>query len=272
VDQRGGRPQLSRDRAAGAAPARRASTEPGTTSGTEPGTTSGTVSGTEPGTVPESVPEPLTGVALSFPFRHALCKRRHAKRPYGELMPRRLRVAYNGAIYHITMRGNRRQIVFFTRRDFLSFESLLKKVAERDGWDIFAACVLDNHYHLVLRTREANIADGMRYLNSMYARMFNYRHGLTGHVFQRRYFSEVIEDDDQLRETIRYVMLNPVRAGLSLRPEQWQWSTCAASLGAVQPRLPLDMTMLRELFGSVQALENYLAEGIVPLPTAAPWR
>jgi putative transposase len=187
-------------------------------------------------------------------------------------MPRRLRVVYSGATYHIAMRGNHRQIVFFTLADFLAFQSLLRRVAGRDGWEILAVCLLNNHYHLVVRTRDANISDGMRYLNSMYARGFNYRHGLTGHLFQRRYFADVIEDDDHLRETIRYVMLNPVRAGLCLTPDRWRWSTCAASLGMKPPDIPLDMARLRELFGSVQALEKFLVDGMLSLPSPVPWR
>jgi len=170
------------------------------------------------------------------------------------------------------MRGNHRQIVFFTRADFLAFEQLLEHVAQRDGWDLYAVCLLDNHYHLVLRTRDPNVSTGMCYLNSMYARGFNRRHGLTGHLFERRYFAEVIEDADQLRDTVRYVLLNPVRAGLCIRPERWLWSTCAPSLGLGDSRLPLDMGMLHELFGSVQALENYLRDGDTTLPVPTPWR
>jgi REP element-mobilizing transposase RayT len=169
------------------------------------------------------------------------------------------------------MRGNHRQIVFFTIADFRAFESLLIEAAERYAWDILAACLLNNHYHLVVRTRDPSVAEGMQWLNSLYVRGFNKRHGLVGHLFQRRYFSELIEDDEHLRDAIRYVMLNPVRAGLCLRPERWQWSTCGASLGLEKGRLPLDLRTLQDLFGSVQALENYLRDGNTSLPMPVPW-
>jgi putative transposase len=79
--------------------------------------------------------------------------------------------------------------------------------------------LMNNHYHLLVRTPEANIAKGMHYINMMYARIFNQRHELSGHLFERRYFSVLVESQEHLVELFRYIALNPVRGGLCLRPK-----------------------------------------------------
>jgi hypothetical protein len=91
---------------------------------------------------------------------------------------------------------------------------------------------MSNHYHLFVETPEPNIAAGMHWLNSTYAHRFNEKYGRIGHLFQRRYSDGIILTDEHLREVIRYIPLNPVRAGLCKRPEDWAWSSCRATLGS----------------------------------------
>jgi REP element-mobilizing transposase RayT len=187
-------------------------------------------------------------------------------------MPRRLRPQIAGAFYHITMRGNARQLIYLLDEDCQMFLDLLAEVAERYGWHVHAYCLMDNHYHLVVQTPEANIGDGMRYLNSMYARKFNKRHGLSGHLFERRYHCEVIKSDEQLLNTMRYVALNPVRVPLVRRPELWKWSSYAAAVGLVPAPRFLVADWLRSQFSSIAELERWVMEGLKPLPTPQPWR
>jgi REP element-mobilizing transposase RayT len=141
------------------------------------------------------------------------------------------RIEFPGAVHHVTTRGNDgREIV----RDALDARHLLRligRVVERHGWLCHAFCVLGNHFHLVLQTPAPNLADGMRVLNGQYARGFNERYGSTGHVFGARYRAALVDADSHLLEAIRYVDLNPVRAGACRRPEDWPWSSYRATAG-----------------------------------------
>ena len=94
-----------------------------------------------------------------------------------------------------------------------------------------AYCLMDNHYHLVLRSDELRLSDGMQSLNSRYAEHFNLAYGLTGHLFQGRFQAKLIESDSYLFEVIRYVLLNPVSAGLCVQPDLWSWSSYSVMTG-----------------------------------------
>ena len=138
---------------------------------------------------------------------------------------RPLRLQFPGPIYHVTARGNRRQDIFRSEADCLLYLALLARVAERFEWEVFAYCLMPNHVHLVLRTRHANIARGMQRLHGLYAQFFNERHGLTGHLFQGRYHSEVVRTERHAIALARYVVANPVRAELCAHPSEWRWSS-----------------------------------------------
>ena len=153
-------------------------------------------------------------------------------------MARPLRLEFPGAIYHLTARGDRREDIF---ADDADRERLLQVFAEcvaRFGWVCHAYCLMDNHYHFLVETPLPNLARGMRQLNGIYTQRFNRRHGHSGHLFQGRYQAILVEKDSYLRELARYVVLNPVRARLVKRPEQWRWSSYRASAGmdAAPPR------------------------------------
>ena len=111
------------------------------------------------------------------------------------------------------------------------------RAKRRHGWKVHAYCLMSNHYHLLIETPEPNIAVGMQWLNSTYAHRFNEKYERIGHLFQRRYADGIILTDEHLHEVIRYIPLNPVRAGLCKRPEDWPWSSCRATLG-YGPREP----------------------------------
>ena len=150
-------------------------------------------------------------------------------------MPRPLRLQLAGGIFHITCRGNRRERIFLDTRDYLRFLAILGDVVARFGWDCHTYCLMPNHAHLLIETPRENLSEGMQRLNSLYAQYFNRRYDLIGHLFQGRFYSELVQRDAHLLEAIRYIVLNPVRAGLCTHAGQWRWSNYRAVVGAVPP-------------------------------------
>ncbi len=144
-------------------------------------------------------------------------------------MSRPLRLQFPGAVYHVTSRGNAGQAIFADDRDRARFLDLLAREIEQQRWRCHAYCLMDNHYHLLIETPEANLSRGMGRLNMTYAQGFNRRHGRAGHLFQGRYKAIVVERDSHLLELCRYLVLNPVRAGLVAAPEDWPWSSYRAT-------------------------------------------
>lgn len=150
-------------------------------------------------------------------------------------MTRPLRIDLAGGLYHVTSRGDRREPIFYDNGDRLDWLSLLEQVCERFDWRCHAYCQMTNHYHVVVETPQANLSRGMRHLNGVYTQRFNRRHGLVGHLFQGRFKAVLVERDAHLLELARYVVLNPVRAGMTADAADWRWSSYAAMAGAVPP-------------------------------------
>jgi REP element-mobilizing transposase RayT len=160
-------------------------------------------------------------------------------------MARPLRVQFDGAIYHVTSRGNAREDIFDDDADRHTFLECLGKVVTRCHWLCHAYCLMDNHYHLVLETPEANLSKGMRQLNGIYTQRYNWRHRTVGHLFQGRYKAILIQKESHLVEVCRYVVLNPVRAKAVERVEQWKWSSYVgtAGLATSHPWLTVDWVL-----------------------------
>ncbi len=149
-------------------------------------------------------------------------------------MARPLRIEFPGALYHITARGNAGQDIFLDARDSQRFMDLLGEVATRCRWRCYAYCLMTNHYHLVVETPAPNLSHGMRQLNGRYTQAFNYRHQRDGHLFQGRYKAILVDREAYLKEVCRYVVLNPLRAGLAPDARAWRWSSYRATLAAGQ--------------------------------------
>jgi len=115
------------------------------------------------------------------------------------------------------------------------FLKILGDVIGQMGWICYGYCLMDNHYHLVIETPEANLAKGMRQLNGVFTQSSNRCHGRCGHLFQGRYKSIVVDADAYLLELSRYVVLNPVRAGMVTGPADWPWSSYQATAGTARP-------------------------------------
>ncbi len=161
--------------------------------------------------------------------------------------PPRLQVA--GATYHVSTRATGPSDFFRNPADRRGFLIILERAVEKYAWRVQAYCLMVTHYHLVVTTPEPNIARGMQFLNSIYARTFNQRYGRLGHFVGARYSSTLIETEGHAFEVCRYVPLNPVRSKLCARPEQWPWSSYAATIGLRRAPPFLDSSWILELFG-----------------------
>jgi putative transposase len=146
-------------------------------------------------------------------------------------MARPLRIEYPEAVYHVTSRGNARKKIFKDDRDREIFLSVLGTVVKRYNWLCHAYCLMDNHYHVMIETPEANLSAGMRQLNGIYTQKYNRRHHQPGHIFQGRFKAILVQKENYLLELCRYVVLNPVRAGIVEKPEAWRWSSYQATGG-----------------------------------------
>jgi REP element-mobilizing transposase RayT len=150
-------------------------------------------------------------------------------------MARQLREQYEGAFYHVRSRGNAEMDVFLDDGDRVRFLRHLSSTVQKHGLRCHAYCLMSNHYHLLLETPHGNLADGMKDLNGIYTQSFNFKHQRAGHVFEGRYRARAIKDEIDLLQVARYIVLNPVRAGLVQDPGAWRWSSyrtmCASDAG-----------------------------------------
>jgi len=140
-------------------------------------------------------------------------------------MARPWRIQYENAVYHIASRGNGKQNIFLDDTDRKDFLELLKAASERFNLQIFAFCLMSNHYHLLLRTPDANLSSAMQWLNTTFAARFMVRHHRGGHLFQGRFKSVLVEDEEHWQHLSYYLHLNPVRAGMVENPAQYPWSS-----------------------------------------------
>ena len=188
-------------------------------------------------------------------------------------MSRPLRLEYPGAFYHITSRGDRRGEIYRVDGDRQAFTQLIGEVVKRYRWRIHAWCQMTNHYHLLVETPEPNLSRGMRQLNGGYANYFNRAHGRVGHVFQGRYTAINVQHDTYLLELARYIVLNPVRAKMVVRPEDWQWSSFSATAGYCEPDGWLTTNGVLSPFGShtkqaILGYRRFVSEGV---NAPSPW-
>ena len=146
-------------------------------------------------------------------------------------MSRPLRIEFPGAVYHVTSRGARREPIYESDADRQGWLDVLALGLERFDAQALAYCLMGNHYHLVLHTRQPNLSLLMRHLNGVYTQDYNRRHGKVGHLFQGRFKAILVDRDAYLLEVCRYVELNPVRARMVDDPATWPWSSYPAHTG-----------------------------------------
>jgi len=189
-------------------------------------------------------------------------------------MARPLRIEYPNAVYHVTSRGNARNKIFLSDQDRENFLFVLGSVVKRFNWLCHAYCLMDNHYHLMIETPDANLSRGMRQLNGVYTQKYNWWHSKTGHIFQGRYKSILVEKENYLLELCRYVVLNPVRADMAQKPGEWKWSSYEATAGLKNVPDYLTVGWILGLFSwnkkeAQKRYRKFVSEGI---QQGSPWK
>ena len=174
-------------------------------------------------------------------------------------MARPLRLEFSGALYHITSCGDRREDIYDDDADRQAFLSVLNSVCDTYNWVCHAYCLMGNHYDLLIETPDANLSKGMRQLNGVYTQNYNRTHGRGGHVFQGRYKAILVEKERYLLELARYIILNPVRAGMVRSARDWRWSSYRATAGQTKGIACLDIDWILAAFGKRKkvAIERY---------------
>src|SRR3954451_6499607 len=173
-------------------------------------------------------------------------------------MPRPARLVLPGLPHHVTQRGNCRQRIFFEEDDHRSYLSLLRHFCARSGTAVWAWCLMPNHVHLILMpSNEDGLRAALAPAHTRYAVEINRRRGRCGHLWQGR-FSSFPMDEAHLHACLRYVELNPVRAGLVARPEAWRWSSARAHLGLAGDGL----TDLAPMRGRIDDWRAFLDSGL----------
>ncbi len=189
-------------------------------------------------------------------------------------MARPLHLEFAGAFHHVMARGNAREAIFVDDDDRQAFRDGLAHVCERFDWALWAYCLMGNHYHLLVETRRATLARGMREVNGVYTQGFNRRHGRVGHVLQGRYKAQLVDRDGYLLEVLRYIVLNPVRARIAATAADWRWGSHLEVMGKAKPLPPLQVDGTLAMFGdrsgpARRAYARFVAEGVGEFD---PWR
>jgi putative transposase len=160
---------------------------------------------------------------------------------------RPLRVEFAGALWHVTSRGNEKRDVFRDEADREAFLEILGRTVGLFRWTLHAYVLMENHLHLLVETPEPTLSRGMRQLNGLYTQAFNRRHRRSGHLFQGRFRSVLVDKETHFLELSRYLVLNPIRLGAARSARAWPWSSyrAMAGLAAAPAWLETDATLRR---------------------------
>ena len=181
-------------------------------------------------------------------------------------MSRPLRIEFAGALYHVTSRGDGQKDIYLDDQDCRGYLNVLSDVCKRFNWSVYAYCLMDNHYHLLIEIPEGNLSQGMRQLNGVYTQYFNRYHKRVGHVFQGRYKAIIVQKDAYLLELSRYIVLNPVRARMVRAAKDWPWSSYRATSGVLASPDWLDTAWLLSSFAktkktAIKRYRQFVAQG-----------
>lgn len=176
-------------------------------------------------------------------------------------MARQLRIEFNNAFYHITSRGNLRDKIFYEDGDRERFLEILRRTKERYGYLLHAYALMDNHYHLLMETPKANISQIMQNINTSYTVYINKKYQRSGHLFQGRFKGIVVDKDEYLVTLSRYIHLNPLRAKIVQKPEDYQWTSYKAYNDKIGKNSLVDTDDTLSYFSSkkADALKKYRA-------------
>ncbi|MEH7444251.1 transposase [Bacillus sp. JJ1122] len=152
---------------------------------------------------------------------------------------RKARKKSTSGIYHVMYRGVNLQEIFHDDKDNRKFLEILKKYKDKLGLKVYAWCLMNNHVHLLIKEGEEALGTTMKRIGVSYVSYYNDKYQTAGHLFQNRYHSETVENDDYFRTVVRYIHQNPVKAGMVMRVNEWKWSSCAGYYE--QPYFPVGL-------------------------------
>ena len=181
-------------------------------------------------------------------------------------MARKPRIHFPGALYHVILRGNARQDIFYDDADRYRFYLLLQEGIERYGYRVHAFCLMTNHVHLAMQVGDVPLSSGMQNLSFRYTRWANWRQKRSGHLFQGRYRALLVDADEYLLTLTRYIHLNPLRCGMVMNPSEYRWSSHRAYCGLeILPWLSVEPILATFGTKSKQArsrFEKFVMDGI----------
>ena len=166
-------------------------------------------------------------------------------------MPRKAREKYEHSIYHIMVRGNNQQAIFLDEEDKVQYLKRLKRYKEKYKIHIYAYCLMTNHVHLLIYDNGQDISKVMQGLNLSYVIYFNKRHDRLGHLFQDRFNSVMVKKDTYFIEVSKYIHLNPVKANMVSKPEQYRWSSMGIYLGEEDLYKIVDCSRILQYFSNI---------------------
>jgi REP element-mobilizing transposase RayT len=173
-------------------------------------------------------------------------------------MPRPPRIWFPEALYHLILRGDNREPIFFAGEDYRRYLKLLAEAKRRYGCQLFAYALMTNHIHLMVQTGEIHpVSKFMQVVNTAYTIYMNKKYHRVGHIFQGRYHSVLVEKDSYALELTRYIHLNPVRAGMARAPEAYRWSSYQAYLGRHENRM-VDTELILDMISPLKAHQREL--------------
>ncbi|MBU3134066.1 transposase [Clostridium gasigenes] len=155
-------------------------------------------------------------------------------------MPTKTRLWYESAAYHVTSRGNNKINIFNETQDFKKYLSVIYEAMEyykHNNYELICYCLMTNHVHLMIKTGDKPLGNFMGRINSNYTKYFNKKYDCSGHLFQGRYFSDIVKDNTQILETSRYIHLNPVKAKIVNKPSEYKWSSYSMITGEIETEL-----------------------------------
>ncbi len=175
-------------------------------------------------------------------------------------VPRPPRIQGASAFFHVTAQGNDGQAIVVDNADRTAFLDRLTLVTAKHEWRCHAYCLMTTHFHLLISLTDTNLDRGMSQLLGQYARRFNRRYLRKGHLFGSRYASELVTRESHFLETIRYIDLNPVRAGLCSSPADWRWGSYRVYVGRDRPPEFLHVDVVLSAFGPGERAASRYAE------------
>jgi len=181
-------------------------------------------------------------------------------------MARPLRIEFAGAVYHVTARGNERKNIFFSNTDYKKFLEYLKEAKKKFKVIVHSYVLMSNHYHLILETLDANLSKAMHYINGSYTTYINVKRRRSGHLFQGRYKSILVDKDNYLLELSRYIHLNPFRAKMVEKPEEYPYSSYSIFISNRKDNLvtrDLILELMRSSRGSERGAYKYFVDAAV---------